>query len=64
MQVETMDTFKLNPILTFGGRPRFRAVGVVGLSGADEPPDFLFLLPLGRPRPRFCGGAVEVPGRI
>lgn len=50
-------------VRTFGGRPRFLgALGVVGLSGpADEAPDFLFLLPFGRPRPRLMGEAVEVP---
>lgn len=42
---------------TFGGRPRFLGiVGVVGLAAVDEDaPDFLFLLPLGRPRPRLAG---------
>ena len=43
-------------MLTFRGRPRFLCPG-----GADEPSAaddnvaFLFLLPLGRPRPRLAG---------
>jgi len=50
-------------MLTFGGRPRFLGtVGVVGLSGAEEVPAFLFLLPFGRPRPRLACEAVDVPG--
>jgi hypothetical protein len=46
---------------TFGGRPRFLGVAVdEPAAGADEF-DFLFLLPLARPRPRFVGVAPAVP---
>lgn len=45
-------------MLTFGGRPRF--LGTVADepsagAGADDGAAFLFLLPLGRPRPRLAG---------
>jgi hypothetical protein len=43
-------------VLTFGGRPRFLCpAGADEPSAADEDVAFLFLLPLGRPRPRFTG---------
>ena len=53
-------------VLTFGGRPRFLCP-----AGADEPSAaaeddvaVLFLLPLGRPRPRLAGVAGEGPERV
>ena len=40
--------------ITLGGRPRF-FFGVSDATADDPSPVFLFLLPLGRPRPRFAG---------
>lgn len=43
-------------MLTFGGRPRFLwPAGADEPSAADDDVAFLFLLPLGRPRPRLTG---------
>ena len=43
-------------MLTFGGRPRFLCpAGADEPSAADDDVAFLFLLPLGRPRPRLTG---------
>ena len=43
-------------LLTFGGRPRFLCpAGADEPSAADDDVAFLFLLPLGRPRPRLTG---------
>jgi hypothetical protein len=48
--------------LALGGRPRFRggAPEVSPVVGAV----FLFLLPLGRPRPLFTGASVAAGGRM
>lgn len=43
-------------VLTLGGLPRFLlASGLEGPAAAVGSPAFLFLLPFGRPRPRFTG---------
>jgi hypothetical protein len=49
---------RINNKRTFGGRPRFLggAAGEPGAGPDELVPDFLFLLPLGRPRPRLTGG--------
>lgn len=48
-------------VYTLGGLPRFFLTGgsevdAAGAAEEDEAPDFLFLLPLGRPRPLLAGG--------
>ncbi len=56
MAGRTRDRYKKS-ILTLGGRPRLRGTaGVDALLPVAEEADFLFLLPLGLPRPRFMGG--------
>lgn len=59
---EWKKVFIVVSMLTFRGRPRFLCP-----AGADEPSAtednvaFLFLLPLGRPRPRLVGVVGEGP---
>jgi hypothetical protein len=50
-----------NEICTFGGRPRFLLALASVVAVADVPPDFLFLLPLGRPRPLLGGLTSAAP---
>ena len=47
---------------TFGGRPRFLLAPASVVVVVDAPPDFLFLLPFGRPRPLLVGLASAAPG--
>jgi len=59
---EAEESVDYSILLTFGGRPRFLCpTGVDGPSAAEDDVAFLFLLPLGRPRPRLAGVVGEGP---